>query len=136
MAQNNEVSARNRGLGRPFEKGISGNPGGRPKDVGRVRELAREHTEAAISVLADALHDEDARVRISAAIALLDRGWGKPTTPVEVEPPPEDDRPKLTPLQLAREIAYMLHLGIKEQDQQRQSVPSLPSGNGASNSSS
>lgn len=61
----------------PFEPGKSGNPGGRPKGTGKVRELAREHTEAAIKALVDSLADE--RLKVSAAQALLDRGWGKPT---------------------------------------------------------
>ncbi|MBX6773541.1 MAG: hypothetical protein IRY83_17620, partial [Chloroflexi bacterium] len=30
--------------GRPWPKGVSGNPGGRPKDAGRIRELARQYT--------------------------------------------------------------------------------------------
>jgi hypothetical protein len=59
-----------------FEKGQSGNPSGRPKTDFRVKELAREYTEQAITALVDALADE--RTRVAAAIALLDRGYGKP----------------------------------------------------------
>ena len=44
----------------------------------RVRDAAREHTEQSIQVLATALDDDDARIRIKAAEVLLDRGWGKP----------------------------------------------------------
>ena len=62
-------------VGRPFQKGQSGNPNGRRKDD--VGALAREHTPAAIAALVAALGKE--RERVSAAVALLDRGWGKPT---------------------------------------------------------
>lgn len=64
-----------------FQPGQSGNPGGRPKGEAKVRAAAREHTETAIAVLVASMADEDARVRISAAQALLDRGWGKPAQP-------------------------------------------------------
>jgi HEAT repeat protein len=40
--------------------------------------LAREHTEAAIEVLREALDDDDTKYRIAAANSLLDRGHGKP----------------------------------------------------------
>jgi hypothetical protein len=34
-----------------FQPGQSGNPGGRPKTIGAVRDLAREHSPAAIEAL-------------------------------------------------------------------------------------
>ena len=36
----------------PFQKGKSGNPGGRPKVVGEVQALAREYTTEAIETIA------------------------------------------------------------------------------------
>jgi HEAT repeat protein len=62
---------------KPWTKGQSGNPGGRPKGIAA---LARQHTDKAIEVLAAALDDDDARVRVTAAEKLLDRGYGKPLT--------------------------------------------------------
>lgn len=45
-----------------------------------IRSLARQWTGTAIQTLASIAGDpaEDAGPRVSAAIALLDRGWGKP----------------------------------------------------------
>ena len=60
-----------------FRPGMSGNPGGRPKAALDVQELARAHTPDAINALVAALANP--RERVSAAVALLDRGWGKPT---------------------------------------------------------
>jgi hypothetical protein len=75
--QNSQVSASNRrGRGTPFEKGVSGNPGGRPKAALHAQQLARAHTAEAVATLAKAL--DDPRHRVAAAQALLDRGWGRP----------------------------------------------------------
>jgi len=48
--------------------------------------LAQGHTEAAIAVLVAALGEERHRVR--AALALLDRGWGRPRLAPERDPNP------------------------------------------------
>jgi len=65
-------------LGRPFPKGVSGNPGGRPKGLAVVERLARERGPAAIERLTELMGSGDERVALTACVALLDRGYGKP----------------------------------------------------------
>lgn len=61
----------------PFQKGQSGNAGGRPKGAGELKERARGYTEAAVAVLVAALSGKDQKLRVQAAQILLDRGWGR-----------------------------------------------------------
>jgi hypothetical protein len=68
-----------------FEPGKSGNPGGRPKDVGPIKELAKQHTLPAMQALVSALKDKNGRTRVAAAEAILDRGYGKPTQHHEID---------------------------------------------------
>lgn len=72
-----------------FVKGQSGNPGGRPKQDPEVRRLAKALTVEAIGTLADVMRNKraPAAARVSAAEALLNRGWGKPSQAVEVQGP-------------------------------------------------
>lgn len=74
-AENSALSAV-RVIGKPFARGTSGNPGGRPRAVVNVQELARTYTEQAVRTLVEAL--DDPKLKVQAACALLDRGWGKP----------------------------------------------------------
>lgn len=72
-----------------FQKGKSGNPGGRSPRIGpngeTAAQLARVHTVEAIECLVEVVNNKKAMpiARVSAANALLDRGWGKPTEFVE-----------------------------------------------------
>jgi hypothetical protein len=58
-------------IGKPFKKGQSGNPGGRPKIVAEVKELARAHTGKAIETLVSIMSNPKAApaARVSAANA-------------------------------------------------------------------
>jgi hypothetical protein len=85
-AENSEETAKPTSRGRPFQPGQSGNPGGRPKDVGIVRDLARAHTESAVLTLVAIMTNsqEKGAARVAAAQAILDRGWGKAVQALDV----------------------------------------------------
>jgi hypothetical protein len=57
-----------------------GNPGGRPKADGDLRELARRKCPKMLDVLVAIAEDEQkpSAARVTAASAVLDRGYGKP----------------------------------------------------------
>lgn len=74
-------------IGRPIQKGQVLNPGGRPKEVAHVKELARQWTTEAIQTLAKIMADESAphNARVKASESLLDRAWGKAESTVNVK---------------------------------------------------
>lgn len=67
-----------------FKKGKSGNPGGRPKGEGEVRDLAKAYTKEAINKLANWMRSNNSKASVAASMALLDRGWGRPAQAVEL----------------------------------------------------
>ena len=67
---------------KPFKKGQSGNPGGRRKSHREITALALENSERAIRRLVELMASKDERVALSACIAVLDRGIGKPVQAV------------------------------------------------------
>lgn len=69
----------------PFQKGQSGNPGGRPKEDAEVKELARQHGKKALKKLVALLECGEKRTELAAANALLDRGFGKPSQAITGE---------------------------------------------------
>ena len=83
------VSARQLAALRPFKPGQSGNPGGSYRArFDTVVRLAREKSIPAVKALAKILEDpnEDGRVRVVAAEAILNRAWGKREPTLNDEP--------------------------------------------------
>ena len=97
FAANSEITAKPKGKprGRPWKKGQSGNPGGRPKDVFGIAELARSFSAEAIEELAAIMRARDLppRARIAAIDSILDRGLGKPMQPMQQQQIGADGQP-------------------------------------------
>jgi hypothetical protein len=55
------------------------------KTITEVRSLARSHTKTAVNVLVGVMRSKDAThaARVSAANAILDRGWGRAAQALE-----------------------------------------------------
>lgn len=68
-----------------WQKGTSGNPGGKRKADYRIKDLAKEYTQEALATLRQVMKSsEDDRARVAAANAILDRGYGKPAQSVDL----------------------------------------------------
>lgn len=116
----------------PFKPGKSGNPGGRPKGDIELRRAARERTGEALATLVNIMRNPKAATaaRVSAAEAILNRGWGKPVQPaafVDVEGNDRSLPGEMSDIEKARRIAHLLAQGIRalpaQQSQLEQSEP-------------
>ena len=68
-----------------WQPGVSGNPNGRPKPDVDIAALARVHGPKCIEITYNlATRSRDPKIRLAAATALLDRGFGRPNQSVDV----------------------------------------------------
>jgi hypothetical protein len=102
--------------GRPFPKGVSGNPGGRPKrteEEVQLVEACKQKTPEALEVILNIMqYGLNDKVRLDAAKFIIERGWGKAMARIEHEPAPIEISRSIDP-----EEAYLLMLdgGVLEE---------------------
>jgi len=69
--------------GKPFAPGNSANPGGRPKKTPEEFELVeacKAKTKDALDVIEQIMrHGQSEKTRLSAAVVIIERAYGKPT---------------------------------------------------------
>jgi Family of unknown function (DUF5681) len=77
----------------PFQKGTSGNPGGRRKKTEtllQIEALARQYAPQAMEALAKiAMSGKTDSARVAAATAILDRAFGRPSQTLRTESGPK-----------------------------------------------
>ena len=97
FAANRQITAKPKGKprGRPWKKGQSGNPSGRPRDVHGIAALARTFSAEAIEKLVELMRDKTMppRAVIAAIDSILDRGLGKPMQPMQQQQIGADGQP-------------------------------------------
>ena len=71
------MNPQNRDISGKFKCGCSGNPGGRPKVAGEVRELLAQNTTRAVETVIALLDSENEKVALQAAQEVLNRVLGK-----------------------------------------------------------
>ena len=80
-----------RARGRPFRKGQSGNPAGRPRTgqslAEHIRELAGDNGAVYVAILHELAvgRRTNSRTRLTAIGLLLDRGYGKPAQTIDLQ---------------------------------------------------
>lgn len=91
---------------RPWKKGQSGNPGGQPKWVKKVRKALGQHAERAAEVLREVMDTGEPKERVMAAKVVLEFSVPKPTDKTGAANP-LDSRPVQVPPSLAAKLAAL-----------------------------
>jgi hypothetical protein len=96
-----------------WKPGQSGNPKGRPRSPYDLPAMCREHTPEAVAKLVEIMRSDDHGKALNAVQQLLDRGWGRPITPIV----DETEGTSLTLLHLiaARRVGEVLQAAMEGQ---------------------
>ncbi|GEO18235.1 DUF5681 domain-containing protein [Microvirga aerophila] len=95
-----------------WQPGQSGNPKGRPSIKGEVETLARTYTVEALETLANLMRNGASdNVRMAAANALLNRGWGLPRQAIDgslaIAPAPPKPIERMSLAEVEAELAIL-----------------------------
>jgi hypothetical protein len=93
--------------------GVSGNPRGRPPAEFDVAAAAREHGAHCLAVAVELLNDPDPRIRLAALVAILDRGFGRPTQMIAAT------NDSTSPIVLFYEAATTVSAELRAESEQR-----------------
>ena len=101
-----------------FNKGKSGNPGGRPKANIEVKAAIQERGQEMVDRLFELMASEDERIALGATGELFDRGYGKAPQSMNVKSRITDDRDETNDneaIQAARRrIEHVAANGVEE----------------------
>ncbi len=123
-AENSERTAKPRG--RPFKKGTSGNPGGRPRLTAEVRQLCRDASPGAVERLIKLARSHSPPVALRAIGMLLDRAWGAPGSEADVRAlDTEEERERARDRELTAEQLISIRDRAQELLDAKQSAPRL-----------
>lgn len=86
LTGNSTKSAKCKPRGKPFPKGVSGNPSGRKPIPQEFKELAEQYSLPALKKAIEIIQDDDTRTadKLRAIEIILDRGIGKPIQTVDI----------------------------------------------------
>lgn len=102
-------------VGRRFEAGKSGNPGGLPAWVKEVRDLAGAHSKEAIERLVTLMRQKkQLKVAHMAACAILDRAGAKPIQPIALTDADGRERPAHDLSKLSAEELVQLEAALRK----------------------
>lgn len=97
-----------------FPKGVSGNPGGRPKVPQELKDMIRKACPEALKKLIEYMNHDNPKIAMWAITELLDRGYGKPAQEQTIQMDISgtlDVRTQVREILLERENAAMLLVG-------------------------